>query len=804
MNDSVKSSMEKNSIQLKIGVIMILAVILLSATCYLLYRNLSLIVSSIRIDNNPELRLLSIRDISTDLEKAGNSVRIYTITRDPSDIKPYYNVISNIDEKVSALRSECGNDSLLLLQTDTISKLIEENIFIWNKLLILYKDDQVTDYLGQLSDQLSTASESNQKKGILKRVFSRTPESPLDEKAMADSLSKVVEQDRTTKGKLIVQESQLAANSSELRNKFYDLMTKMENEVYELIEKKAVAAGQIAAKTYRWLIMLSISGGLLAILVLFIIIRFVRNAYSYQLALENSKNEAEKLARTKELFMANMSHEIRTPVTAISGFTDQLLKESLSDETRRSLKIIKSSSDHLLNIIDDILDFSKLQNNKLVLEKVNFRISQILEDIYVLFESKARKNNIKLSYSISQDTPPVLLGDPYRLKQIMINLVSNAVKFTKNGTVSFTVSSIKKHWDEIDLILECKDTGIGIDESKLKIIFEDFTQAEMSTTRKYGGTGLGLSIVKKLVEMQHGTIDFKSRKNEGTEILCRIPYLTGDEKHLVTDTVKPASLPHGISGLKILIVDDEEYNRLLFRKILGRWNVKCREVVNGMDALELLKEEQFDLLFMDIRMPGIDGVNATQFIREEMKIPESDMPIVFVSAAPINEDMQKYKKAGMNAFLQKPFTEEMLLTTIMAVLGDGNAIEPPGSGKSEIIKPSVENKIDLQNLYHISGGDNQFVKQMLLAFINTTRKGLSEMQEAVSSGNNESVANLAHKLLSPCRHIGAMDLYNLLNDIENGIRTNVITEPLEMLTGKSIIEFESVSKHLSEHIAKMN
>jgi signal transduction histidine kinase/CheY-like chemotaxis protein/HPt (histidine-containing phosphotransfer) domain-containing protein len=804
MNDSVRRSMEKNSIQLKIGVLMILAVILLSATCYLLYRNLSLIVSSIRIDDNPELRLLSIRDISTDLEKAGNSVRIYTITREPSDIKPYYTVISNIDEKVGALRTACRNDSVLLLQTDTISRLIEENIIIWNKLLALYKDDQVTDYLGQLSDQLSIASENNQKKGILKRVFSRTPENPLDEQAIADSLTKVVEQDRTTKGKLITQESQLAAKSSEIRKKFYDLMTKMENEVYDLIERKAVAANQIAGTTYRWLVMLSISGGLLAILVLFIIIRFVRKAYSYQLALENSKNEAEKLARTKELFMANMSHEIRTPVTAISGFTDQLLQESLSDETRRSLKIIKSSSDHLLKIIDDILDFSKLQNNKLVLEKVDFRISQILEDVYDLFENKARENNIRLSYSISQDTPPVLLGDPYRLKQIMINLVSNAVKFTKNGTVSFAVNSFKKHWDEIDLILECKDTGIGIDESKLKIIFEDFTQAEMSTTRKYGGTGLGLSIVKKLVEMQHGTIDFKSRKNQGTEIICRIPYLTGDEKHLKTDTVKPASLPQGISGLKILIVDDEEYNRLLFRKILSRWNVKCSEAVNGMDALELLKEEQFDLLFMDIRMPGIDGVNATQFIREEMKIPESDMPVVFVSAAQMNDDMQKYRKAGMNAFLQKPFTEEMLMTTILAVLGNDNAVALPGSGESEIIKPAGENKIDLQNLYHISGGDGQFVKQMLLSFINTTRIGLSEMQEAVGSGNNESVANLAHKLLSPCRHIGAMDLYNLLNEIEKGIRTNIFNGPLETLIGKSVIEFESVSKHLSEHIAKMN
>jgi len=804
INDPVQRSMKKTSIQFKIGFIMILAVILLSATCYLLYRNLSSIVSSIRIDDNPELRLLSIRDISMDLENAGNSVRIYTITKDRSDIKPYYTVISNIDEKVNNLRSECGSDSVLLLQTDTISRLIEENIFIWNELLVLYKDDQVIEYLGQLSDQLNTASENTGKKGILKRVFSRTPENSLNEKEIMDNLNKVVEQDRTNKDELITQESQLAKNSSEIKEKFYDLITKMENEVYDHIEEKALAASQIASKTYRWLVMLSISGGLLAILVLFIIIRYVRNAYSYQIALENSKNEAEKLAKTKELFMANMSHEIRTPVTAISGFTDQLLHESLNENTKRSLKIIKSSSDHLLKIIDDILDFSKLQNNKVVLEKLHFRIGQILEDVYALFESQARQNNISLSYSLGPDTPSVLLGDPYRLKQILINLVSNAVKFTTNGSINFAVSSIKRHWDEIDLILECKDTGIGIDESKLEVIFEDFTQAEMSTTRKYGGTGLGLSIVKKLIELHHGTIDFKSRKNQGTEILCRMPYLSGDEKKVKTDSVYSGHIPEELSGLKILVVDDEEYNRLLFRKILDRWKVNCREVGNGMDALELLKEEQFDLLFMDIRMPGIDGVKATRFIREEMKISESDMPVIFVSAAPINEELEKYRNAGMNAFLLKPFTEEMLLTTILAVLESDHEVTLPYSGDTEITKRIGSNKIDLQNLYHISGGDNQFVKQMLVSFINTTRQGLADLQEAISSGQNESTAHLAHKLLSPCRHIGASDLYDLLDSIDKGIRNNAINEPLEILARKSLIEFETVSGLINEHIAKMN
>jgi len=803
MTDPFLKYLKKNSIQFKIGFLMILAVILLSATCYLLYRNLSSIVSSIRIDETPELRLLSIRGISTDIEKAGNSVRIYTITKNPKDIKPYYTFISNIDGKVSKLRSECSNDSILLAQTDTISNLIEENILIWNELLVLYKDDNVIGNLRQLSGQLDSVSGTPRKQGILKRVFSRNTDTLLVEREIAADLKDIVEQNLATRDELAVQELQLAKNSSEITEKFYDLITRMEKEVYEHIQSKAAAAGEVADKTYRWLVMLSISGGLLAILVLYIIIRYVRNAYAYQIALENSKDEAEKLARTKELFMANMSHEIRTPVTAISGFTDQLLHESSNENITRSLKIIKSSSDHLVKIIDDILDFSKLQNNKLTLEKVHFSISQLLEDVYMLFEKQAQQNNTSLSYSLSPDTPAVLLGDPYRLKQIMINLISNSVKFTKNGDVHFAVSSINKQSGEIELVVEFKDTGIGIDESKLNLVFEDFTQAEMSTTRKYGGTGLGLSIVKRLIELHNGTINFRSWKNQGTEITCRVPYLTGDEKQLRKDSGQSITIPQEISRLKILIVDDEEYNRLLFKKILDRWKCKCRLAVNGMDALETLKEDRYDLLFMDIRMPGIDGVKTTQFIRDEMKISGSDMPIVFISAGSINEDGQKYREAGMNAFLQKPFTEEMLLTTILAVTENNTQLTIADNVDTGNSKPDSSGKVNLHNLYHISAGDEQFVKQMIITFVNTTQKGLKEMQEAAVSVKWESVADLAHKLLSPCRHIGAADLYNLLSTVEKRIRNNVSGEPVEALIEKSLREFETISELLNEHVAEM-
>ena len=335
---------------------------------------------------------------------------------------------------------------MLLIQTDTIGRLIRQNIVIWAELLNLTNSDKMSQDLKHLSDSLNIASANALKpeKGIFNKNANRKYKSPINEVELISNLNRIEQQDRITKEKKMAREAQLAITGSQIKEKFYDLMSKMENEVTERINKRAYEADLLAEETYRWIALFALSGTLLAIVVMFTIIRYARKTHAYQVALENSKDEAEKLARTKELFMANMSHEIRTPVTAISGFTEQLLHEKLDEHTSRTLKIIKSSSDHLADIINDILDFSKLQNDKLVLEKVHFSIRKVLEDAYVLFEKQASRNNTSLSYSLSPDTPPALLGDPYRLKQIMINLVSNAVKVHHKWQGAFLCKSHKK------------------------------------------------------------------------------------------------------------------------------------------------------------------------------------------------------------------------------------------------------------------------------------------------------------------------------------------------------------------------
>ena len=666
----------------------------------------------------------------------------------------------------------------------------------------LSRDDNVIRNLRSFSISLDSATDTLAGEGATQREFRLSPDTAREKKKTATDYEEITARNQMTREQLAIRELQLARNSSVITEKFYDLISSMENEVYGQIGLKAEEARKVAGETYRWLVLVAITGGLLGLLVIYIIIRYARNAMAYQAALEKSRDETEKLAKTRELFMANITHEIRTPLTAISGFTEQLLHDSRNSETSKSLNIIRSSSDHLLRIIDDVLDFSKLKSDKLTLEKVHFRLANVLEEVHEMLAKKAAQNNTRLSHTLDPDTPPVLIGDPYRLKQILLNLVGNSIKFTNNGEVSIWVTHKPKTPEETELSITVADTGIGIDESKIEVIFDDFMQAEMNTTRKYGGTGLGLSIVKSLIRLHDGNIEVKSKKNEGTTIVCRIPYRIGDGKLVKTDYDIPLPVPFELAGKKILVVDDEEYNRLLFSKILQGWKVDFRLAENGMTALEILKTEKFDLVFMDMRMPGIDGLRTTRFIREEMQISETEMPVIFISAAPGKEDQEKYRKAGINAFLPKPFSEKMLLSAIIEAT-DLN-LENSSMASAESVREITEEtgSIDLRNLYHLSGGDNVFVKQMLETFISTTAAGLNEMAEAAGKAEWEKTADISHKIQPPCRHIGAGTLFELLSKIERSIRKEGKTDQIEALTESSFREFEIIKRLIGEEIVK--
>ncbi len=376
--------------------------------------------------------------------------------------------------------------------------------------------------------------------------------------------------------------------------------------------------------------------------------------------LVKSRKKAEESAKAKEQFLANMSHEVRTPMNAIVGFTDLLIESKPNDEQRSYLNAIKTSSKNLLVIINDILDFSKISSGKLVLELVDVDIKSLINDLIYSFQVRAKSKNINLNYDFDDKISSLLLGDPVRLHQILNNLLSNAVKFTEAGSVDLCCSLLKDSKESQSLKIKVSDTGIGIDEDKLDLIFETFSQEDQSVTRKFGGTGLGLAISKQLVELYRGELLVESKKGKGTIFTVNIKLnksLSATSKSIEVSEKERYS----IEGSSILLVEDNEFNQLLVESILSDKNVKITCASNGREALEILNSKNFDIILMDIQMPVMDGIEATRIIRNEMKL---DVPIIALTANALKDDKDKYLNAGMDSYISKPFEQQELLRII--------------------------------------------------------------------------------------------------------------------------------------------
>jgi PAS domain S-box-containing protein len=380
---------------------------------------------------------------------------------------------------------------------------------------------------------------------------------------------------------------------------------------------------------------------------------------------EKERAESAELAKKiGEQFLANMSHEIRTPMNAIIGFTDVVLKTPLSEEQQKYLGVIKTSGNNLLVIINDILDFSKIRAGKMRLERREFNLSQTISFSIEMLLPKAREKGLNLFYTIEEDVPGNLIGDPIRLSQVLINLIANAIKFTEKGGVSVTVKKLQETSDKIEIEFSLKDTGIGIAENKIATIFDAFTQANSDTTRKYGGTGLGLAIVKQLADMQGGSITLTSEEGKGSEFIYRISYSKNNKPLEAAKMDKESFVSH--KNLNILLVEDNEVNQTLAKKILNDWGWKVQVAEDGDTAIGILKYNDFDLVLMDIQLPGKDGYETTQIIRSKLPLPKCNIPIIAMTAHVMASEEEKCYSVGMNDYVPKPIDEVILYHKIVS------------------------------------------------------------------------------------------------------------------------------------------
>ena len=387
--------------------------------------------------------------------------------------------------------------------------------------------------------------------------------------------------------------------------------------------------------------------------------------------LTNAKKQVEELMKAREQFFMNMSHEIRTPVNAIVGFADLMQQTSLSPEQEKYNGAIRISGDNLLVIINDLLDFSKIKAGKLTFEKVPLKLSQVVSTAAEILLSKAIEKNIRLSKNIDKNIPDNLTGDPTRLSQILLNLLGNAIKFTDKGEIKIEVDILTQNEKSIELMFTVSDTGIGIPEEKLNVIFNEFTQASIDTSRKYGGTGLGLAIVKQLVEMQGGKIEIKSKVDEGSVFTFNLTFGKNGEYHERGDPESKypeKKLRPFREGLKVLVVEDNHLNQMLVEKYLTDWKCQVELAENGLIAIQKLQEKDFDIILMDIQLPEMDGYAATSHIRNKMPSSKSSTPILAMTAHAIEAEQHKCKATGMNGYISKPFNSRTLRNTMLHLL----------------------------------------------------------------------------------------------------------------------------------------
>lgn len=375
-----------------------------------------------------------------------------------------------------------------------------------------------------------------------------------------------------------------------------------------------------------------------------------------------SREQAIQLSAAKEMFLSVMSHEIRTPLNAVIGMTHLLLENDPKPSQVDDLNILKFSGENLLNIINDILDFTKIETGNLQLESIPFDLHTLCVDIVNSLQINASKRDNLLSLTYDNLIPEHVLGDKTRLYQILMNLIGNAIKFTDQGKVELIVKLQHSTADDLTIDFEVRDNGIGISEDKLSYIFEAFTQARTDIARKYGGTGLGLAITKKLIKLYQSDIDVQSTEGKGTVFSFTINFGQVTE---AVGIIQPLTLPNNFNTKTILVVDDNEVNILIAKRFLGKWGFTIDFASNGEEAIHKIIENTYDLVFMDIRMPGIDGFDATRIIREIPGEYFKNLPIVALTASTLHNENEKFKEAGMNGHILKPFNPDEIKAVLV-------------------------------------------------------------------------------------------------------------------------------------------
>ncbi len=774
MNRILKKPVKKITIEWRLMLGFAGAVLVVVSIGILAWFSMNKIVKGVEKSAHPDERLYLMKIIISQISDAEGYIKSFTITNQPKYLVPYSETVNHIDKNLKRLKKIQSLDSSGAM-VDSLSNLVQLKFIVLNQFVNARDTGRMQAILEELSEKASpdAITGTDAESGFLKKIFgtrkrksggATIPE--LDIQTEIETMRYLEAENAAERAKVMLEITQ---KDGQIMARIRNLINQLEIKYQRGILLQSKEADALASQTNVLIAVFCIVLAVLMFLMGYVIVSYIQKVREITRQLALAKRSSEKLAVAKEMFLANMSHEIRTPLHAIIGFAGQLLTPGHTGDTQAEIAIIKKSSEHLLNLINNILDISRIDADKFVPRSDDFLPGEALHDAVLIVQPMVEEKGLELKQEGDLESLPMVEGDAISFKQIIINLLANAVKFTDKGNVKIKVHS---ELDKINAILHLNiiisDTGKGISGEKLNLIFEEYEQENQIENARFTGTGLGLTIAKKLVTLLGGNIKLTSEKGLGTSVAVGLPFRLSQ--------AKPKSTKKTMSGKQFkdkyfLIADDELYNTKLLETILKKWGARYDVCFNGTDAASLLNAHKYDAVLLDIRMPGLTGFEVASGIAGNSKHLNFATPMIALTAGNPQEIMDEGQFSGIHLALQKPFSEIELIQILGKVWAENDAFMQEVNIETKLISNPGELEFSMTDLLKMADGDETFAKEMVAVFIENTSKNLVELRNNIELTKWKEIGDLAHVMVPPCRHLHLKTVVSILKEMEAEART---------------------------------
>ncbi|MEO5674143.1 MAG: ATP-binding protein [Chitinophagales bacterium] len=756
------------------------------------FLSLNRLVDAISILARPDEKIVHSHQLLDHLSNEESNVRAYTLTQDTQYVDAYHRFSDSVHYAISNLRVATLDNPQQATLADSIQLLVNECEELMNQFVARRREEIDSQLMrkisvlsgntkqGKIIDSSAYTIGKVENRSLWVRVFdpkgkkqkrksageNNSANRPLPDSSVfnnpeekSSDLKTLIQQQEATLNKKLKEwggdELVLLQQVRDLMNNIRLKISLLENNENIINTRRAAAAAKVAGNASRIMTYIGILGILTTLLFIYLILTDISRSKRLHAQLIEERTRAEKLAKVKEEFLANMSHEIRTPLNAIVGFADQLGQDEQSSKHKKFTNAIQRSAAHLLSLVNQVLDFSKIEAGKQQHDEEPFNFHQLIHDLHDTFRMKAVEKNIWFSYRIDENVPEFVSGDSLSVKQIIINLVGNALKFTEHGGVIINCILEEENDEMVTIRTDVKDTGIGIPLEMTQKIFEEFTQRDYAITRKYGGSGLGLTITRKLTEFLRGTIEVQSEAGAGSVFIVKLPFKKCDKLQNIISEVPALNFSYTFTGKTALIADDEEMNVMLCKTILEKWGMKTICVHDGSEALEKFNTTGFDVVLLDVQMPLMSGIEVAKKIRSSADPAKRNIPLIALTANVYSTQQAEMQSAGFSEVIFKPFKERELLESMKKLLlnRQGSGIQSNGEQNGLIDEESEKPLFSLAYLQETSGSNKAFVISMAHSFINNNRRHLKLLHEAMHQKDRETLRQVAHKMIPSYRYL---------------------------------------------------